>query len=83
MWDNTCPNSCGVGGGWGTSARVSKINKMFIERRRRGGSGRPGANHPLARGEQSDPRTAENALNSHHRDQGGEDAETNPKPIVY
>ena len=47
---------------WGASASgVSKINKMAIECRRTGGSGRPGADNPLARGEQSDPRTAENA----------------------
>ena len=55
MWDNTFVNSFGVGGGCGTSARVSKINKMSIERRRGLQSGE------LARGEQSDPRTAENA----------------------
>ena len=34
---------------------------MGRESRRRGDSGRPGANNWLARGEQSDPRTAENA----------------------
>ena len=34
---------------------------MGKESRRRGDSGRPGANSRLARGEQSDPRTAENA----------------------
>ncbi len=121
MWDNTSTNSCGVGGGCGTSGEVSRINKMFIERRCRLQSGRPkwakrpaarppwvpvncwpspallaagllahlgqkagrqtpfefhctetssvsgyqlGANNPLARGEQSDPRTAENAPKS-------------------
>ena len=34
---------------------------MGRESRLRGESGRPGANNWLARGEQSDPRTAENA----------------------
>ena len=34
---------------------------MGMESRRRGESGSPGANNRLARGEQSDPRTAENA----------------------
>ena len=38
------------------------MSKMSIESLRRGDSGRAGANNPLARGEQSDPRTAENAL---------------------
>ena len=54
-------NSFCTGGGCAAQGEVSQSGCLSTFSRRPANFGRPGANNPLARGEQSEPRTAENA----------------------